>query len=294
MDKLLTVNHVTAQLLEGDCLTRLGDIQSNTVDLIVTSPPYGNQRKSTYGGIHPDKYVDWFLPRAQELMRVLKPTGTFILNIKENARGGERHPYVIQLILALRNQGWLWTEEFIWHKKNAVPGKWPNRFRDAWERLLHFNLQRKFTMYQDEVMVPISKHTKATFKYARADDHVRIYSPTGSGANMLRAKFRGRTRAYPSNVLYLAVEPRNQGHSAVFPKTLPSWFIRLFTQAGDMVLDPFMGSGTTCAAAIELGRHAIGIDTQAEYIKLAHKRILGCTAQDSSTASSSDGGSSAA
>ena len=61
------------------------------------------------------------------------------LNIKENVIHGEKSSYVLELILALRRQGWLWTEEFIWHKKNSVPGKWPNRFRDGWERLLQFN-----------------------------------------------------------------------------------------------------------------------------------------------------------
>jgi DNA modification methylase len=118
-------------LILGDCRDVLKDIPDNSVDLIFTSPPYADRRKNTYGGIHPDKYVEWFLPIGRELLRVLKPDGTFILNIKEKAENGERHTYVIELILALRQQGWLWTEEFIWHKKNCYPGKWPNRFRDA-------------------------------------------------------------------------------------------------------------------------------------------------------------------
>ena len=97
----------------------------------------------------------WFLPIAEQLHRVLKPSGTFVLNIKEPAVKGERHTHVIELILALREQGWLWTEEFVWHKKNCYPGKWPNRFRDAWERLLQFNKERKFKMNQEAVMVPV-------------------------------------------------------------------------------------------------------------------------------------------
>jgi site-specific DNA-methyltransferase (adenine-specific) len=84
---------------------------------------------------------------------VLKPSGTFILNIKEKVVDGERHVYILELIQRMRSQGWLWTEEFIWHKKNSHPGKWPNRFRDAWERLLQFNKTRKFNMYQREVYV---------------------------------------------------------------------------------------------------------------------------------------------
>ncbi len=98
--------------------------------------------------------MNWFLPIAKELLRVLKPTGTFVLNIKEKVVESERSTYVLELILAMKKQGWLWTEELIWHKKNSYPGKWPNRFRDSWERLLQFNKTKKFNMYQEEVMVP--------------------------------------------------------------------------------------------------------------------------------------------
>ncbi len=147
-------------LILGDCLEELKKLESKSVSLIVTSPPYADQRTSTYGGIKPDKYVEWFMPIAVELKRVLKDDGTFILNIKERVANGERHTYVIELIQSLREQGWLWTEEFIWHKKNSHPGKWPNRFRDSWERLLQFNLDRKFAMYQDAVMVPVGDWIK--------------------------------------------------------------------------------------------------------------------------------------
>ncbi len=135
---------VTTNLIFGDCREKLKELKSDSVDLIFTSPPYCDSRKKTYGGIHPDKYVEWFLPISKELSRVLKPHGTFILNIKERVVNSERHTYVMQLIMEMRKQGWLWTEEFIWHKKNCYPGKWPNRFRDAWERLLQFNKTKKF------------------------------------------------------------------------------------------------------------------------------------------------------
>lgn len=110
----------------------------------MTSPPYADNRINSYGGISPDKYVDWFIPISKELLRVLKKDGTFILNIKEKIVNGERHTYVLDLIKRMREQGWLWTEEFIWHKKNSYPGKWPNRFRDSWERLLQFNKDKNF------------------------------------------------------------------------------------------------------------------------------------------------------
>ena len=122
----------------GDCADVLARYPSECIDLVVTSPPYADQRSSTYGGIHPDRYVEWMLPRTSEMLRVLKSSGSFVLNIKEKALHGERHTYVLELILAMKRQGWLWTEEYVWHKKNCYPGKWPNRFRDAWERCLHF------------------------------------------------------------------------------------------------------------------------------------------------------------
>ena len=140
------MREVKSEIKHGDCLEVLQGYPDNAFDLIVTSPPYADRRKNTYGGTPPDKYVEWFLPRSAEFLRVLKPTGTFVLNIKEKAENGERHTFVLELILALRKQGWLWTEEFIWHKKNCYPGKWPNRFRDAWERCLQFNKTRRSKM----------------------------------------------------------------------------------------------------------------------------------------------------
>jgi len=127
---------LTNSIVCGDCEEVLRDFPDDCVDLIFTSPPYADCRKNTYGGIHPDKYVKWFLPKSEQFLRVLKPSGTFVLNIKEKAVKGQRHTFVIELILRMKEQGWLWTEEFVWHKKNCYPGKWPNRFRDAWERCL--------------------------------------------------------------------------------------------------------------------------------------------------------------
>ena len=246
----------------GDCLQALKPISDGSVDLIVTSPPYADSRKSTYGGIHPDKYVEWFLPIGAELYRVLKAEGSFVLNIKEKAVNGERHTYVIELILALKKQGWFWTEEYLWHKKNCAPGKWPNRFRDSWERCLHFNKQKSFQMYQEAVMVPTGDWAKSRLKNLSETDKRRDTSRVGSGFGKNISNWLERDMAYPSNVLHLATECGNKNHSAAFPKELPAWFIKLFTKPGDIVLDPFAGSGTTCVAAQELGRDYIGIENQ--------------------------------
>ncbi len=267
------MKQIETHIFEGDSKKQLKFLANNSVDLIVTSPPYADQRKSTYGGIKPNEYVEWFLPISKELFRVLKPSGTFILNIKEKVVAGERSTYVIELILELKKQGWLWTEEFIWHKKNSYPGKWPNRFRDSWERLLQFNKQRKFNMYQEEVMVPMGDWAKQRLKNLSQTDKKRDNSKVGSGFGKNVSNWVNREMAYPTNVLHIATECNNKNHSAAFPQELPEWFIKLFTKEYDTVLDPFMGSGTTLVAANRMRRNSIGIDIVPEYCEMVKEQL---------------------
>lgn len=261
------------ELFLGDSKEKLKELKDNSIDLIFTSPPYADRRKQTYGGIKPEKYVEWFLPISMELLRVLKPTGTFILNIKEKAEKGERHTYVLELILALKKQGWLWTEEFIWHKKNSYPGKWPNRFRDSWERLLQFNKTRKFNMYQETVMIPVGDWSNGRLKKLSENDKMRDDSKNGSGFGKNISNWVGRSKVYPTNVLHLATECNNKNHSAAFPSSLPEWFIKLFTRKNDWVLDPFAGSGTTMEIAKKMNRNSIGIEIMEEYVKMIEEKI---------------------
>ena len=261
------------EIHHGDALEMLSGAAGGAVDLIVTSPPYADQRKATYGGVSPDEYVGWFLPYTEEFLRVLKPTGSFVLNIKEKVVAGERHTYVLELILAMRKQGWYWTDEYIWHKRNCYPGKWPNRFRDAWERLLHFTKSKKFKMNQEAVMVPTGDWAKTRLRNLSDTDKRRDESKAESGFGKNISNWLGRSMAYPTNVLHIATECGNRNHSAAFPRQLPEWFIKLFTDEGDTVLDPFMGSGTTIYAAQGLGRHAIGIDIVEEYCKMVQSNF---------------------
>lgn len=264
---------IYTNIILGDCSGELKNLQDNSIDLIITSPPYADSRISSYGGIKPDKYVAWFLPISGELLRILKPSGTFILNIKEKVVAGERHPYVLELILAMKKQGWLWTEEFVWHKKNCYPGKWPNRFRDAWERLLQFNKTKKFSMYQEAVMVPVGGWAQSRLKNLSDVDLIRDNSRVGSGFGKRIANWIDRPKAYPSNVLYMATECGNRKHSAAFPQALPEWFIKLFTKENDWILDPFLGSGTTCVVAQIMYRNSIGIEILKEYYDISKSRV---------------------
>ncbi|WP_420887478.1 DNA-methyltransferase [Candidatus Nitrosotenuis aquarius] len=251
----------------------LKKLDDNSIDFIITSPPYADNRKKTYVGVPIKEYVPWFLPISLELKRVLKSDGSFILNIKERTVDGERGTYVLELILEMRKQGWLWTEEYIWHKRNTFPGKWPNRFRDAWERCLHFTKQKKFKMYQDEVMVPMGSWAEKRLKNLSKTDKKRDESKVLSGFGKNVSNWLDRKTAYPTNVLHMATECSNVNHSAAFPVSLPEWFIRLFTKEGDIVLDPFMGSGTTAIAAINLNRQFLGSEKNTKYYKHALERI---------------------
>ncbi|MHB1443531.1 MAG: DNA-methyltransferase [Candidatus Humimicrobiaceae bacterium] len=269
----MTQNITVNSIICGDCEDILKKYPDNYFDLIVTSPPYADSREKTYGGIKPENYVKWFLPKSDEFFRVLKNTGTFILNIKERVVNGERHTYVIELVLEMKKQGWLWTEEFIWYKKNCYPGKWPNRFRDSWERCLQFNKSKKFNMYQENVMVPIGEWSKSRLKNLSVVDRLRNESKTKSGFGKNISNWVERESVFPTNVLHLATECSFKDHSAPFPVELPEWFIKLFSQEGDLILDPFAGSGTTAIAAAKLGRNYLGIEILEEYCKIAKEKL---------------------
>lgn len=261
------------QIILGDCESVLKEFPDNYFDLIFTSPPYADQRRNTYGGINPNKYVEWFLPKTKEFLRVLKPSGTFVLNIKERVVSGERHTYVLELILEMKKQGWLWTEEYIWHKKNSYPGKWPNRFRDSWERLIQFNKTKNFKFFQDKVMIPVGDWAKSRLSNLSDTDKIRDESKVKSGFGKKVENWIDRKFVYPTNVIHLATECGNKNHSAAFPIELPKWFIKLFTNEEDTVLDPFIGSGTTAVAAVELGRNYVGIDVMPEFVDLSTNRL---------------------
>jgi site-specific DNA-methyltransferase (cytosine-N4-specific) len=264
----------TNKIILGDCEKILDEIDENSIDLIITSPPYADSREKTYGGIHPDNYVQWFLPISKKLLRVLKPSGSFVLNIKEKVVSCERHTYVLDLVLNLKKQLWFWTEEYIWCKKNSFPGKWKNRFRDSWEHCYHFTKSKNFTMNQEAVMIPIGDWSKTRLKNLSENDKTRMNSQVESGFGKNISNWVGKTMVLPTNVLHLPTECGNKNHSAAFPISLPTWFIKLFSNENDIVLDPFAGSGTTLLAAKELNRKYIGIEIKQEYVDIANQRLM--------------------
>jgi site-specific DNA-methyltransferase (adenine-specific) len=263
-------------LLAGDASLRLSGIQDGSVNLVVTSPPYAYQRKGTYGGTPADEYCDWFIPIAKQLKRVLADDGSLVINIKESVVDGQRHLYVLELIQRMVSQvGFLWVDEYIWHKKNCMPGGWPNRLRDSWERLLHFSKRPEFVFRKDDVRIPAAAATVARKERLTGKDHQRHESAAGSGLGRSQSSTVKDEMVLPSNVLHLAVECSNVGHSAAFPDSIPEFFIRLLSDEDGTVLDPFMGSGTTFRAGHRLHRHVIGCEKEREYVDLMVERIPG-------------------
>jgi len=283
----MSINFKTNIIHQGNCFDIISKFPDEFIDFIFTSPPYAERRKSTYGGIPHNKYVEWFSPISEQLFRILKPNGSFILNIKENVLNGERQTYALELILKLKKIGWLWIEEYCWYKKNSYPGKWPNRFRDTWERCLHFAKQKKFKMYQDSVKVPIGDWAKKRFKSLSERDFTRTISGTNSSFGRNVSNWLNKRKVYPHNVLVIEkehyfeptnliqfpTECSNRNHPAVFPIELPTWFIKLFTRKNEIVLDPFIGIATTALASILLSRRYIGIENVEEYVKEAKENI---------------------
>ena len=257
----------SVQIEQADARTFLSRQKPDSIDLILTSPPYAMQRKDSYGGIPADDYVDWWMSVAAPMQSVLKDTGSLILNIKEHVERGERHPYVYQLVLEMTRCGWYWLDELIWHKPNPMPFHHHNRLRDGFERLYHFAKHPQIKMRHDAVRQPAAESTIRRVSNLTETDRTSRPSSSGSGlmiGGMSEAVVeRG---AVPSNVLTWGVVGYNTGHPAAFPAKLPEFFIKLLTDEGDVVCDPFAGSGTTLKQALRLGRHAIGCDITLQYM----------------------------
>jgi len=281
---------VYSKVIKGLCEKKLLDIKlfpEESVNLIITSPPYSNQRHKSYGGTPADSYVEWFKPISKQLFRILRPSGSLIINIKEHVEKGERSTYVIEMILELRKQGWLWIEEYCWYKKTCFPGKWPNRFRDSFERCLHFTKQKSFYMNQNAVKVPIGDWSEKRFKSMTNNDFIRYASQNNKHLSKQVSNWLDRKTVFPHNVLVfenehycktsnvLEISPvvNNKNHSACFPLELPTWFILLFSKEKDIILDPFSGIGTTALASILLNRNFIGIEKEKSYVEIAKANI---------------------
>ena len=158
---------------EADAAEWLAEQPAESIDLIITSPPYAEQRKDSYGGIPADDYVSWWLPIHRNMFLALRDTGSLILNIKEHVSQGERHSYVYDLVSQMRSDGWKLIDELIWHKTNPLPFHHANRLRDGYERLFHFATQTKVKIRHDAVRVPPAESTTRRVSNLTAKDKTR-------------------------------------------------------------------------------------------------------------------------
>jgi site-specific DNA-methyltransferase (adenine-specific) len=260
-------------LYQGNCLDLLKSMESNSVDLVITSPPYANLKKYIDNpGIHPDNYVEWFLPICNEICRVMKPTGSFILNINDKVENGFRHPYVYDLISTIHKKTDLkMFERLFWNKMKGLPNR--SRFGDRVEYIFWFAKEKGFQFYIDEMRTEYAQKSIERMKnplkkrFARNEENQDAYEYKDWAPNP-----KG---ALPTTLVNISSESKRiaDNHVAVYPVELVKYFIKGSTKEGDIVLDPFMGTGTTGVAAKSLGRNWIGFDLQEEYIKIAKKRI---------------------
>ena len=263
----------THRLFCGDCRDReaiLRLFEDCKANVVVTSPPYASQREydpaSGFRPVVPADYIEWYRDVAASIESVLAPDGSYFLNIKEHAEDGQRLLYVKNLTIAHVQQcGWRFVDEFCWRKTdNGVPGGWGNRFKNAWEPVFHFCRQREIKFRPEAV--------------GHVSDGCFDYSPqtpeSNSGSGLLgQHEDRHRGIARPSNVIEAKTESSQGSHSAPFPRTIPEFFIKAFSDDGDVVLDPFLGSGTTMAAAAVLGRAGYGIEISPAYCDVGIRRM---------------------
>jgi DNA modification methylase len=258
--------------------------------LCITSPPYASQREydpeSGFTPVPPEEYSGWFRPVAENIAAFLAPDGSYVLNIKPHADGGERSLYVMDLVLAHKRQwGWRFVDEFCWRKTDeGVPGGWPNRFKNAWESLYHFCRQPQIK-FRPTAVGHISEDC---FDYNANNPKSRSGSGLlGSGARGSAAghhdaadangHFAGIAR--PSNVIEVKTETGQGSHSAPFPRALVEFFVKAFSDPGDIVFDPFLGSSTSLAAAHVLGRVGMGCEISPAYCDVGLRRMAALTSE---------------
>ncbi len=283
-DPRASLSRVIAEgVTHGDAADWLPSLPGGSVDLYFTSPPYADAR--AYSRIHPDRYVEWFLPFARAMYDTTSETGSLILNIKNRVanRGtlrGQRHPYVYELVLALQRMGWRWIETYIWGKPNAVPGRFGPRTKDSFEYVYHFARGPRPHFDLDAVRIPY-KADAAEITRRNRDTLGRRNTEAGFG--------RDRTKTYrlggadPGNVVSVSQtynQHRGVAHTAAMPEGLASFFIRAASPEGGVVLDPFAGGGTTVVVARRLGRLAGGFEIHEDFVTEARSRILRDQAED--------------
>lgn len=269
------------KIVNEDCFEAIKRMPDSSVDLVITSPPYSDivnygKQVSTK---KPDDYCDWILPLFKEIYRVLKPSGSFILNINDKCESGYRSTYIYDLISRNNKETNLKLyDTYIWHKLNGIPNGGTKRFRNTTEFIFHFCKDAKqMKFYMDRVLqepnIDTNKRAnRGGYKKPQGDttDGVKVYDDrTSKDINGVR----------PDNVVRFSTAGASRDnkikHPAPYHKELPLYYINLLTDEGDVVLDTFSGIATTGIACKELNRDYIGFELNETYAEFSIKRLEG-------------------
>lgn len=268
-------------VLIGDCFELIKDIDDNSVDLVITSPPYSdivNYGKNV-STKKPDEYVDWILPLFKEIFRVLKPSGSFILNIGDKCENGLRSTYIYDLISRNNKETKLKLyDTYIWHKRNGIPNGSNKRFRTTTEFIFHFVKDvKQLKFYMDRALreESISQKNRKKYPWKTKNHGVITDGVRGNKKEIDGNKLPDKVR--PDNVFRFSTAALSRDntikHPAPFHKELPLYFINLLSEEGDLVFDPFSGIGTTGIACKELNRRYLGMELNENYIEFSIIRI---------------------
>jgi site-specific DNA-methyltransferase (adenine-specific) len=272
----MTPAHTTSlgALFVGDGLDMLLEVPDDSVDLVVTSPPYDRQPKYGNGERYRnDWYRGYFLKLTGEIRRVLSPRGSFVLNYRSKRHGKERGTLQYELVFLLREQGFLFAEDFVWGKPSPPPGRFTHFLKDAVEYCFQFAKTDDWQFFPEQCLTPARWDRRDVERRKRlAHNYERANAPSGQGRKRVQA---GPDLVRPSTLLRF--EPEFQvnptGHPARFPLDLPEFFIRLFTRPGDLVVDPFAGTCTTAVAAEKLNRRWLVSEVDEKYTAVLPERL---------------------
>lgn len=277
----------------GDSLDLLAQMEDGSVDLVMTSPPFALRRQKAYGNVAESEYVDWFKPFGTEIFRVLKDTGSFVLDLGGAYRTGipSRSLYNFRVLICLCDEvGFHLAEDFYWFNPAKLPSpiEWVNkrkiRAKDAVNTVWWFSKTEWPKADVRNVLVPYSDRMKKLLS-----DPESFYSPQKrpSGHDIGAGFGKDNGGAIPANLLTIPNTDSNSNylrlckelglerHPARFPEELPSFFINFLTDPGDLVVDIFAGSNTTGAAADKLGRKWLAFDNFHQYLQASIFRFIG-------------------
>jgi site-specific DNA-methyltransferase (adenine-specific) len=261
-------------LVVGDARATVAALPDGCVDLVVTSPPYDRQGKYRDGEAYGREwFAGYFLELTAELHRVLAEHGSFVLNYRSKRHGSERGTLQYELVFWLREQGYLFAEDFVWGKPSPPPGRFNRFLKDAVEYCFQFTKTPSWQFFPEQVLRPARWDAADRLRRRRLPhNYLRVEEPSGHGRRRVQA---GPDEVRPSTLLSFEPEfgPNPSGHPSRFPVDLPAFFVGLLTRPGQLVLDPFAGTGTTGVAAERLGRRWLLVEADAGYAAALPDRL---------------------